>query len=72
MLVATQLTRSFVFTNKGQRLTLADPGPVFKPADVLNFYAATYPELITAKITGPEIVGDAVQFSFVSTVGTKG
>jgi len=72
MLVATQLTRSFSFKDKEQEIKLADPSPSFSPEAVLNFYAQTYPVLTNAKIDGPEIRDDAVQYRFVSTIGTKG
>ena len=72
MLVATQLVRNFSFKYKGQEIKLADPSATFSPEAVLNFYAQTYPILTTAKIEGPEIRDDAVQYRFVSTIGTKG
>ena len=72
MLVATQLERSFSFKEKELEIKLADPSPSFSPEAVLNFYAQTYPILTTAKIEGPEIRDDAVQYRFVSTIGTKG
>jgi PRTRC genetic system protein C len=66
MLVATALERKFSFKDKEHEIKLADPSAV------LNFYAQTYPILVTAKIEGPEIRDDAVQYRFVSTIGTKG
>jgi PRTRC genetic system protein C len=72
MLVATQLSRLFSFEDKGQKIQLADPSETFSPEAVLNFYAQTYPILTTATIHGPEIIDDAVQYKFVSTIGTKG
>jgi PRTRC genetic system protein C len=72
MLVATSLERSFSFTDKEQEINLADPSQAFSPEAVLNFYAQTYPILTTAKIEGPEIIDDKVQYRFISTIGTKG
>lgn len=72
MLVANSLERVFVFPDKEQDIKLSDPSPSFSPEAVLNFYAQTYPVLTTAKIEGPEIIDDAVQYRFVSTIGTKG
>jgi PRTRC genetic system protein C len=72
MLVATQLIRKFSFMDKEQEITLDDPSDKFSPEAVLNFYAQTYPILTTAKIEGPEIRDDAVQYRFVTTIGTKG
>ena len=72
MLVATPLERIFSFKDKEQEIKLADPSSSFSPEAVLNFYAQTYPILTTAKIEGPEIRDDALQYKFVSTIGTKG
>lgn len=72
MLRVNTLNRVFLFTEKGQDLKLADPSGSFSPEAVLNFYAQTYPILTTARIDGPEIINDELQFKFVSTIGTKG
>lgn len=66
------LDRVFLFKDKGNEIKLTDPSANFSPEAVLNFYAQTYPVLTTAKIEGPEIKDDEVQFKFVSTIGTKG
>jgi PRTRC genetic system protein C len=72
MLVATTLERVFSFRDKQQDIQLADPSPSFSPEAVLNFYAQTYPILTTATIEGPVINNDAVQYKFISQIGTKG
>jgi PRTRC genetic system protein C len=72
MLVATTLERIFSFRDKEQDIKLADPSSTFSPEAVLNFYAQTYPILTTATIEGPIINDDAVQYKFVSQIGTKG
>jgi PRTRC genetic system protein C len=72
MLLATQLPRIFRFDNKGNEVELPDPEPNFSPESVLNFFAGTYPILTTAKIEGPEIVNDCIEYKFVTTLGTKG
>lgn len=72
MLRVNTLNRVFLFTEKGQDLKLSDPSGSFSPEAVLNFYAQTYPILTTARIDGPEIINDELQFKFVSTIGTKG
>lgn len=72
MLVTTELPRIFRFDNNGTDVELADPHEVFTPESVLNFYSATYPVLTTAKIEGPEIINDRVEYKFVTTIGTKG
>ena len=72
MLATTQLQRVFLHTDGGQEIKLSDPSVKLSPEAVLNFYANTYPVLTTAKIEGPEINDDEVQYKFVSTIGTKG
>jgi PRTRC genetic system protein C len=72
MLVATTLERVFTFRDKEQDIKLADPSSSFSPEAVLNFYAQTYPILTTATIEGPIINDDALQYKFVSQIGTKG
>ena len=53
-------------------IILADPDPAWSVDAVLQFYAATYPLLTTAKVSGPVIDNDAVQYRFESLMGTKG
>mgnify|MGYP000876375945 FL=1 len=72
MLVATQLERVFILTDKGQEIRLTDPEPRWSPESVMNFYANTYPILTTAKVSAPMIREDSVQYRFESIMGTKG
>jgi len=72
MLLATDLQRTFSFSDKGHNVQLADPSLSFSPEAVLNFYAQTYPILTTATIEGPSIKDDTVQYKFVTQIGTKG
>ena len=72
MLATTTLQRIFLHKENNIEITLTDPGEVFSPEAVMNFYSATYPILTNAKIIGPEIKDDAVQYRFDSTMGTIG
>lgn len=72
MLVTNKLQRVFLFEDKRQQIRLADPSAAFTVEAVQNFYAQTYPILTTAKIEGPEIRDDEIQYRFISTIGTKG
>ncbi|PLK44872.1 PRTRC system protein C [Emticicia sp. TH156] len=72
MLVATQLERVFFLKDKGQEIRLTDPEPKWSVESVRNFYANTYPMLTTAKISGPVIREDRVQYCFETVMGTKG
>jgi PRTRC genetic system protein C len=72
MLQTTQLERIFIHKDNGQEVRLSDPGEAFNPDMVLNFYSGTYPVLTNARIVGPEIKNDEIQYRFESTMGTKG
>ncbi|RWY48337.1 PRTRC system protein C [Mucilaginibacter gilvus] len=72
MLLTSILPRVFLHKENGQEVRLTDPNKKFSPEAVLNFYSGTYPILTTAKINGPEIKKDEIQYCFVSTIGTKG
>jgi PRTRC genetic system protein C len=72
MLQTTQLPRIFIHKENGQEVRLTDPGNTFDPDMVLNFYTGTYPILNNARIVGPEIKNDELQYRFESTMGTKG
>ena len=74
MLVAQQLPRLFIIghKDKDKEIRLADPSVSFSPEAVMNFYTGTYPELVTAKLEGPVIKNDKVEYRFTSTIGTKG
>lgn len=67
-----QLKRTFVIEQKNGKVTLADPDPSMTPDQVMQFYSATYPELVTASCHGPVYEGETMKYSFRSTVGTKG
>jgi PRTRC genetic system protein C len=71
-MIVNTLSRIFLHRDNGQDVRLADPGADFSTVAVLHFYANTYPILTTAKITGPEIKEDEVQYRFETTMGTKG
>lgn len=72
MLITSQMPRLFLMKDKGNELTLSDPDAKWSVEAVLQFYATTYPILTTAKISGPLINDDAVQYRFESMMGTKG
>ena len=71
-MVTTQLPRKFLFNDNGTPITLNDPDESMSAESILNFYSNTYPVLVTAKINGPQIVDDTLQYRFESVLGTKG
>jgi PRTRC genetic system protein C len=72
MLISNTLPRVFLYDQQGSKLELSDPSTTLQPEAVLNMYAQTYPELTTAKIEGPEIKNDRVEYTFQAMLGTKG
>lgn len=68
-MVMTLSKRVFLYENR----TLNDPDPNLSLEEVRDIYAATYPELATAVIDGPEEGGGGEQeYAFRRAVGTKG
>ncbi|GAB3511767.1 PRTRC system protein C [Emticicia fontis] len=71
-LIATHFARVFIMKDNGNEIRLTDPEPAWSTDAVLNHYANTYPILTTAKVSGPTIKGDNVEYKFESVMGTKG
>ena len=69
MAVKTQaVQREFSYNG----IALPEIGLQFSPTEVRDVYSATYPELASAEVTGPEQKGDKLVFTFKRAVGTKG
>lgn len=66
----TGLKRVFKLSDK--KIELDDPNENMSPEDVQKFYSGKHPELTNATINGPKIVGETAEYSFTTTVGTKG
>jgi PRTRC genetic system protein C len=64
----TPLKRIFEFNG----VRWDDPGPEFSVEDVRETMSLMYPDLTTAIVEGPEIVGDTAVFKFIRNVGAKG
>ncbi len=58
--------------NSSGGLTLPDPNPSLDVESVRTLFCASFPEITTAALTGPEAVGDKLVFTFVKSVGVKG
>ena len=71
-LTVTPLERVFKFKNGNEEMVLPDPNPEMSADEVMDFYSATYTELTTATVNGPEIENDRVVYHFKTTIGTKG
>lgn len=53
-------------------ITLPDPDGRLDVESVRSLYAATYPEITTAALTGPETVDGKLVYTFTKAIGTKG
>ena len=63
-----RMARSFRYAG----LILPDPAPELDVEGVRSLYAASYPEITTAALTGPEAVDGVLVFTFAKAIGTKG
>ena len=53
-------------------LRLPDINAKLSVDEVKIAYSATYPEITTAVVTGPEAIGDKLVYHFTKAIGTKG
>ena len=63
-----KMTREFVFNG----IKLPDPNPELTVEKVREIHAMTYPEISTAAVEGPEMLGNRLRYTFSRAVGTKG
>jgi PRTRC genetic system protein C len=64
--------RQFKFYNDGTKIILPDPSTSMTPEQVIKFYAAQYPSIISSSIEGPEIIKDVATYTISHKAGTKG
>lgn len=64
----TELKRVFIHNNS----RFNDPDPGMTADEVRAHLAAMHPELASASIDGPVIADGLMEFTFRTTVGTKG
>ena len=65
---ARAMRREFSFLG----IKLPDPDSRMTVEDVRGVLTMQYPELATAAITGPEVVGDTMRYTFERAIGSKG
>lgn len=51
---------------------LPDPNRKLSIEEVRTAFSATYPEIATAAVTGPEAIGNKLVYHFTKAIGTKG
>ena len=67
-LKAQPMIRTFSYNG----LTLPDIDVNRTPEQIRDLYSATYPEIATAVIEGPEAVDGVLRYKLTRAVGTKG
>lgn len=67
-LTATELPRRFAYNGT----ELPDPSPAMTPEQVRDVYSATYPELTSAVVEGPEFKDGVARYEMVRAVRDKG
>ena len=53
-------------------IRIPDPGPDLTIDQVRGLLTPGYPEIDTANITGPEVAGSVLRYTFSRAIGTKG
>jgi PRTRC genetic system protein C len=54
------------------QLRLPDPNPRLTVDEVRTAFSATYPEIATATLTGPEAVGNKLVYHFTKAIEIRG
>jgi len=62
------MDREFRYEN----LRLPDLNKKLSIEEVRAAFSATYPEIATASVTGPEAIGNKLVYHFTKAIGTKG
>ena len=62
------MTREFRYDS----VRLPDPNSRLSIEEVRTAFSATYPEIATAVVTGPEAIGNKLVYHFAKAIGTKG
>jgi PRTRC genetic system protein C len=60
------------FVDSKTNMTLPDPNKAYTPEQVKDYYGNQYPHLINATLSGPDMGGGKLTFTFSSKAGTKG
>lgn len=71
-LTITGHKRVFKFIKDKKEVELPDLDPIMSIDDVQKFYSTKHPELNNSTVSGPKVVGENAEYTFSTTVGTKG
>jgi PRTRC genetic system protein C len=62
------LVREFCYNG----IRIPDPGPDLTIDQVRDLLTPNYPEIATASVSGPEVTGSVLRYTFSRAIGTKG
>jgi PRTRC genetic system protein C len=62
------LLREFYYNG----VRIPDPGPELSVEQVRDLLTPNYPEIATASVSGPEVTGSALRYTFSRAIGSKG
>jgi PRTRC genetic system protein C len=67
-LKAEALAREFHYNG----IRIPDPGPDLSVEQVRDLLTPQFPEIATASVSGPEVTGTTLRYTFSRAIGTKG
>jgi PRTRC genetic system protein C len=67
-LKAEAMVREFYYNG----IRIPDPGPGFTVDQVRDLITPQFPEVATASVSGPEVAGSVLRYTFSRAIGTKG
>jgi PRTRC genetic system protein C len=67
-LKAEALVREFYYNG----VRIPDPGSELSVEQIRDLLTPNYPEIATAALTGPEVTGSALRYTFSRAIGSKG
>jgi PRTRC genetic system protein C len=68
----TNVINSEILQFRYDSVRLPDPNPKLGIEEVRTAFSATYPEIATAAVTGPEAIGNKLVYHFAKAIGVKG
>jgi PRTRC genetic system protein C len=67
-LKAEAMVREFYYNG----IRIPDPGPGLTVDQVRDLITPQFPEVATASVSGPEVAGSVLRYTFSRAIGTKG
>ncbi len=68
----SSIPRKFTFDDDGTEVDLPDPSPSMTPEQVVKFYSAQYPQIVSSSVEGPVIKKDKAHYNISHSAQSKG